>query len=216
MPGLANLIKFGVGILQRREGKKINPIDPEYQVSNYAKDSLSLAKNLYSGRMAGASEYEKNIQSETANAIDASQRGATDSSQLLSAVAAAQGQGNQQFANLQSAESQSKVQRYGLVNAANDTLIGEEGKVFQDKLRKYNRDLDTKNMFLSSGLNNIFGAVSSAEEQAMKIAMSLINPAAALGGSGGGGGQGSSGIQSFMKQTPSIYRNPINGQIEPN
>jgi len=117
MPGLIGGIlgavgeaaKIYTGIHQNHLANQINPQYTPYQTSPYAQKQLGLAEQLYSGRMFGAPELEKNILSTQAATLNNIGKNATDSSQALALGQLSQGQTNQAFNQLQTQEAQNKA-----------------------------------------------------------------------------------------------------------
>lgn len=134
-------------------------IDPNAQAQ------LALATNLYQGRMAGAANEEGQIMQNQANATDAVERNSTDASQVLATIAGLQGGTNESFADLAAKEAADRQTRAGAVYNAQNTMIGEGDKVWQDKLRKLQqkigvRSVQTQNTF--NALQGIGGSLSMA------------------------------------------------------
>lgn len=154
---LSGLITSGK---QKRLARKIKLNDPTYEESKYAKNNLALAQQLYNARMAGAAQQEQNILSGQSNAISAVQRNASSGTDALAAAAGIQGQTNQSFADLGLAEAQDKLQRYALVNQANQQMVAEGDKVYGDKLRKYQEALQAKNALQGAALQNFHNSIA--------------------------------------------------------
>lgn len=107
----------------------------QYQTNPYAEQGLALAQNLYNGRSAGAVNAEQNILTNQANTMAGVERNATDASQALAVGAAVDGQSNNAFANLAQQESMDRMQKAGMVTQAQQGMINEGDKVWQDKMR---------------------------------------------------------------------------------
>ena len=142
---------------QEKLANAINPQDVTYQTNPYAKQSLGSVQNLMNGRMVGAGSAERNIAASQANQLANVSRNATDASTALALGAAAQGQANDAYENLQAKEGQ---QKYGLLDnlqAAYKTMIGEGDKVYQDQLRKYQNDVQAKGALRNAAWQNYAG-----------------------------------------------------------
>jgi len=111
--------------------------NPVYKENPMARQRLGLAQSLLNARMPGAAAAERNIYGTQANRLSQLQRGATDSSQLLAMGAQAQGQTNQAFGDLGIAEAQDYQRRYGNLAGAQEGVIREGDKVFQDETRRF-------------------------------------------------------------------------------
>lgn len=112
-------------------------IDPKYKENPLAAQRLGLAQTLFNARMPGAASIERNIYANQANTTAKFQRGATDASQLLSGVAAIQGQTNDAFSDLGIEELRDYQRRFGNLTGAQEGLINEQDKVFQDRVRRF-------------------------------------------------------------------------------
>ena len=157
--GLGSVGKWLFGNKQRKEGKRINPVFNPYQASPYAKQQLGIAQQLFGGRMPGATALEQNIYQNQANTLGNVSRNATDSSQLLSLGAMAQGQTNNAFQNLAIQEAQNKQAMLQNLNQAYGTNIQEGDKVYNSMLQKFQMDTAQKNALMGGGAQNMFGAL---------------------------------------------------------
>jgi hypothetical protein len=176
------IAKFITGIKQSKAAKKINPVWQQYTASPFAKQQLSLAQQMFGGRMAGAPQFEKNIFTNQANFLDTIRRGATDSSQALSLGAAAQGQTNQALSDLQTAEQQNKYSMMDNLNRAYGTMIGEGQREYGSLHDKFLMDVQRKDALAQSGASNKVGALSDMTSLGIKIAGLLMGNPAALSG----------------------------------
>lgn len=181
--GLAGAVWKGIQAAKQNSlANGINPNDPTYEVSQYAKNNLGLAQSMYNGRMAGATDAERNIQANQATTLGSINRNATSSSQALALAGAAQGQTNQALSGLQSAEAQNKYNLAGQVANANRDLVNENDKVYQDQLRKYQQDVQAKSALRQAAANNLSGLFGDLTSGAML--------ASSMGGIGGVGNMG--------------------------
>lgn len=125
----------------RRSLKYLGGQDPKYTESTYAKSQLGLAQSLYGGRMAGATEMERNIQTNQANTVANVNRNATDSSQALALAAGAQGQANDAYGQLGLMENRDKQQRYQNLVAAQQGMTQEHQLSADDEVRRWQDQL---------------------------------------------------------------------------
>ena len=176
--------KFIFGAKQRKEGKRINPIFNQYQTSPYAKQQLGIAQQMFGGRMPGAQQLERNIYANQANALGGLSRNATDSSQLLSLGAQAQGQSNDAFQNLGIAEAQNKQAMLQNLNQAYGGMINEGDKSYQSMLQKFQMDTQQKNALMGGGATNMTGGLGDLASLGI-----MGGQMGWFGGNGGGGGQ---------------------------
>ena len=191
---------------QKKQAARINPVNTEYNESGYIKELYGSGKNLYQGRMAGASQAEQNILSNQSNVVSNAQRNATDASQLLSIAGATQGQADQSFANLATAEAQDKQRRFGIYSNVSQLMAEEGNKVYQDKLRRYYDDLNYKRGLEGASMQNLANAWGGLDN-AIGSAVSMFTPGGILAGGGGGGNQ-------FVARPTNNYtRNPVTDRI---
>jgi hypothetical protein len=179
--------------------KAINPVDPTYTPSQYAKDRLSLAQNLLNARMPGASNMQANIQSNQATQTNNITKTATSSAEALTSDANAQGQTNQAVANLGTQEQQDYYNREGNLQNAQQGMVAEGDKVYQDQLRDYQEKMNLKNAYMGAAMQDKSAAWSSLSSTGMGAA----SMASAFNNMGTGG---SSSMSSF--QAPAATYNP--------
>jgi hypothetical protein len=132
--GIGNI--FG----NRKANRKLDELmrsNPQYQANPLARQQMGLAQTLLNARMPGAAAAERNIYQNQANMLGQVNRNATDASQALALAAAGQGQSNQAFGNLATQEAQDYQRRYGNLAQAQQGVINEDDKVFQDKVRQF-------------------------------------------------------------------------------
>lgn len=132
--GIANM--FG----NRKANRRLDALmksNPQYQANPLARQQMGLAQTLLNARMPGAASAERNIYQTQANNMANVNRNATDASQALALGAASQGQSNQAFGNLATQEAQDYQRRYGNLASAQQGVINEDDKVFQDKVRQF-------------------------------------------------------------------------------
>ena len=200
--GINMIGKFISGAKQTKESKSINPIWQQYQQNPFARKQLETAQNSYLGRSAGAPQLERNIFSTQASRLGGLQRNATDSSQLLSLGAQAQGQTNDALENLQVRELQNKQMMLQNLNQAYGVNIQEGDKEYQSMLQKYGMDVNRKDQLRSSGAQNKYGAVSDLASMGFSMAS---------GGMFGGGNNGGTQQQSqFVPQQGGGVANRLN------
>lgn len=190
--------------------------DPAYKANPIAGQRLGLAQTLLNGRMPGATAMERNIYGNQANQLANVNRNATDSSQALALGASAQGQTNQAFQNLATQEQQDYYNRLQNYTGAQQGMIQEGDKVYQDQVRKYG-DLsaitgakiqNTSNAWKS--LSNLgFGGASVANQ------MQLTNQNSNMGAFTPQQYNGFMGMQP-VSQGGSYGQGYMPGQIDPN
>lgn len=160
---LGNLFNLFSGKKQNKQNTAdINNLGV-YQQNPLAGQQLALANNLFNGRMAGAAYQQGNIYQNQANATESVQNNATDASQALAILAGLQGQSNASFADLAAKEAADKINRAGLVMNAQNTVINEGDKEWNDKLRQLQqkigvRAVNTQNN--SNAVNGMLGGIA--------------------------------------------------------
>lgn len=138
--GLGGLGAIGGIINGFTSGSKLNNLikqDPTYTANPIAAQRLGLATSLLNARMPGATAMERNIYGNQANQLANVNRNATDSSQALALGSAAQGQTNQAFQNLSVQEQGDYYNRLQNLTGAQQGVIQEGDKVYQDQVRRY-------------------------------------------------------------------------------
>lgn len=138
--GVGGLGAIGGIVNMFTSGGRLNKLlqsDPTYQANPIASQRMGLATTLLNARMPGASAMERNIYGNQANQMANVNRNATDSSQALAMGAAAQGQTNQAFQNLGVQEQQDYYNRLQNLSGAQQGMISEGDKVYQDQVRRF-------------------------------------------------------------------------------
>lgn len=180
--GLGTAIGAGVGILggigglfaARKSNKTLDKLagqNPQYAANPIAAERLAFAKSLLNARMPGASQMERNIFTAQANQMGNINANATDSSQALALGASALGQTNQALQGLQLNEAQDYQRRYGNVLGAQEGMINEGDKVYQDKIRNF-QDLVSIRGAQAANRSNAWNSISQGGFAAMNFGLS--------------------------------------------
>lgn len=158
-------------IKQANAAKKIKPDYEPYTPSEYPKEQLAIAKQLFNGRMPAAQAMEQNILASQGNFLGAVNRNATDSSQALSLAGLSQGATNQAFENLGIDEAKSKYDYLNNLNAAYSAMTKEGDKEYESMFEKYQSDVNAKMALrgaaaqnLQTGLNSLAGSAFIANQ----------------------------------------------------
>lgn len=159
---------------QRRLARGINPINATYTENPFIKSLYGEGRNLYQGRMAGATQAEQNLLTGFANFGAGVDRSATSGSQAIAAKAAGLGQTEQGFTDLATQEAIDKQRRFGIYSNVSQLMAQEGEKVFQDKLRKYYDDLNYKRALEGSALQNQANFFSGLDDTAMAVASAFV------------------------------------------
>lgn len=190
---IGGIFKGSQGRKQQRMADAIHPVDANYETSPYAQNQLSTVQQMMNGRMAGAGAEEQNIQGNFANAMSGVNRNATNGAQSLAMLAGLQGNTNRAFSDLQTKENMNKQSLLGQLAYANQGMTAEGDKVYGDKLRKFNNDMNAKNALQSAAWQNK-GAFWNGLSNAL-VGVGNMAEQGAFNKNGGGNG-GSMGGQS--------------------
>lgn len=124
----------------RKANKRLEQLigqNPRYQSNPLASQRLALAQQLLNARQPGAASAERNIYGSQANAMSNINKNATDAAQALALSSGVQGQTNQAFGDLAQQEAQGYQQRYQNLSGAQQGMIEEGDKVYQDQVRRF-------------------------------------------------------------------------------
>ena len=160
---------------QAEEANAINPVDVSYTTSPYAQQQLSLAQNAMNARMPGSAQAEANAYRNQSNSFMNLSRAAGSPQALMQAAGALQGATNNSLNQLAVQEAQYKNQMMGNLNNALSNMTNERDKVYQDNLRKYNRDFNLKQGLLNSAEQNAANASQSINGAVSSIANTVLN-----------------------------------------
>ncbi len=218
--GLGLIGGIGKMIGRGKANKKLNTLqtqDPTYKANPLAGDRLSLANTLLNARMPGAARAERNIYASGGNARGQVQRNATDSSQALALGASIQGQEGNQFGQLADQEAQDYQRRYSNQVGAQQGMINEGDKVFQDEQRRWGDKMQIQGA-INENKQNSWGDLAN-----MGFGLASFGMAGGMDGMGGmfgGGNKGMAGQQrtGFAPQNSVSWGNPTpqsSGGINP-
>lgn len=211
--GLVGGIVGGVGGLfgNRKSNRRLEDLikqNPTYKQNPVAGQRLALAQQLLNARMPGAASLERNIFSNQANALGQINRNATDASQALALASASQGQTNQAFNQLGIQESQDYYNRLQNLTGAQQGMIEEGDKVYQDQVRKF-QDLAAIRGAQNQNRQNTWQGISN-------LGFGLANFGMAGGDNGLGGLFGGGGNGGVSNLSPSTYQVPMASYGSPN
>lgn len=171
--GIAGSVgKIIEGIDQKNKANSIHPVWEQYKKSPYADQQLATEQQAYNGRMAGATDEERNIAASQSNFANSAQRNATSSSQALAMAAAGQGQADASYNNLQTKELQNKYNLLSHLENAYATEIREGDKEYNSMDEKYKMDVGQKQALDSAGTTNLFGGISGIGTGLLGVAYS--------------------------------------------
>jgi hypothetical protein len=118
--------------------------DPSYSINPLAQQRLGLAQTLLNARMPGSQARENRIFGNQASNQYNVGRTATDASQALLMNATGQGQTNQAFGDLGMDEANYFQQNLNNLTGAQEGMIQEGNKVYEDNVRKYGNTMQIK------------------------------------------------------------------------
>ncbi len=138
--GMGLIGSVGKALGRNKANKQLNKLlaeNPEYKSNPLATQRLDYARQLLNARMPGSVYAERNILGNQANKIANISKNATDASQLLSLAGSIGNQTDDAFANLNNMENEDYYNRLGVMNQAQEGVIREGDKVFQDQTRRF-------------------------------------------------------------------------------
>lgn len=194
MDPLSSAIGLGVGLIgtvggmfasgkRNRQLSELEHADPMYQANPLAAQRLGYARQLLNARSPGAAAAERNIYSNQANTSAAVTRSATDSSQALAMASGLAGQTNQAFEQLGQQENQDYMGRLNYLGQAEQGQIGEQDKVYQDQIRRYQDKASIRGAQAANTANN-WQSLSN-----LGFGVMNANLGGMVGGLGGGSNQ---------------------------
>lgn len=127
-----------------RELEKLLGQDPSYSINPLAQQRLGLAQTLLNARMPGSQARENRIFGNQASNQYNVGRTATDASQALLMNATGQGQTNQAFGDLGMDEANYFQQNLNNLTGAQEGMIQEGNKVYEDNVRRYGNKMQIK------------------------------------------------------------------------
>jgi hypothetical protein len=168
-PAIASSV-FGAvkGIQSLNQAKKIKPEYYEYgdprlvgKESTYARQMLGQAQMQLNARNPFAAAQQRGILGSQANAMAGAQRAVTDPSQALAMTAALQANTDQAMFGQAAQEQQAYQQRMGNLMGAQQVMISEGDKLYQDRMRKFNMDQERKDALQQAGTQSLINAGNS-------------------------------------------------------
>lgn len=157
-----SVAKLGYGVYQNILANKINPQRTDYTGSQSVKDQLATVKQMYGSRGAGFASAQDKIAQAQANTLASGSRNATDSASLLALAQGSQNQSDNALVDLGVRESQAKVGLLDNLQAAYDKMTQDDRLIHQDKLAKYNEDVQAKAALRGAAMQNMFGGIGDA------------------------------------------------------
>jgi hypothetical protein len=166
MPVTIGLVAAGIGSVGKAIGRsqankqmrKLLAEQPKYKENPLAGQQYALAQNMFNAQMPGTQQYLSGIERTRASEIAAAERGGGNT---LLAAAAAGGQANEAGQALAGQQAAYKQSAYGNVAAANQGLIGEQDKVYNDQLRQYQNRAQIEGA-INENRQNTWGDIANA------------------------------------------------------
>lgn len=148
-----------LGLGQLVGGSLMKPQRPTYQIPDEIKNMLALRQMNLQGRMAGASQAQRNILQSQGSTIGAYQGTLRNPNAILAGVSASQGQTNRAFTDLASMEAQDYQRRLAGLEGAQRTMANYRDQAFQiNEMQPYQDESRTKAALIGAGLRNVAGA----------------------------------------------------------
>lgn len=147
--GLGMGLIGGIGKLfssgrSNREMEQLMKQNPVYKANPMAAQRLGLAQTLLNGRSPGAATVENNIFRSQANTTSNINRVATDSGTALALATEGQGKTNDALEKLGLMEKEDYQRKYNNMEQAQEGVIREDDKVFQDGVRRFQDKVQLK------------------------------------------------------------------------
>lgn len=130
-----------------------------YEESPYAKEEFNLARQLFNGRMAGASAEERNIANSNASFTNNVNRNATSSGQALALSGAGVDLANNAYNNLAIKEASNRYNLLDNLNRGYQQMINEGDKVYNSEQQKAMYDANNVQGLRNAAWQNIFNGV---------------------------------------------------------
>ena len=171
--GIAAGVSAGTGIIKLFHGAHQNKLanqvkipEASYETSPYAQNILAEATRLKNSQMPGMNSAVNNIYGNQANSMGSVERNATSGAQALAMTAAIQGNTNQAFQGLSNQQNQyAQNQEQNYVNA-NQGMINEGDKVYQDRVRQQQQAIAEKNALRGAATQNFGGGLNDLTNSA--------------------------------------------------
>lgn len=172
---VGGIFKIGQGMHQNHLANKINVPIADYTTSPYAVAMLGEANRLKNARMPGAVSAQQSILGNEANTQGEIERNATNGTAALKALLASQGGTENSLNSLAGQEG-----NYGLTmennwNNANEAMINEGDKVYQNQLEQQQLAMNEKNALRGAGMQNIGGGMNDMTNIAYMLALQKAN-----------------------------------------
>lgn len=166
---------------QHSLAKKINPQDTTYNESPYAKEMLGLARMRMNSQMPGTASMNRQVQQQAANTNATVQRGASSGNQVLQGAFAAQEMANDANTNLLGMQNQYDQQNMGNLEHAQQVMVNEGDKVYQDKVRRFMQDFQTKWALQNASWSNRAQGLNALDSNIASIAGSMLGGGIPIG-----------------------------------
>jgi len=162
MAGLA-VAQAGLGAYQAIKGSKKKADRPTKKVSQETKDIASTYGQLAQGGVPGAKQEIENIQKSRQNTLAQAGRYTSSGANMLAMIGQS---GAQESDAMQSAEIKRQQNKMSLINQymnAKKMLGAEKQDAWQyNQADKYEEDASAKSAMVEGGIQNMFGALSTA------------------------------------------------------
>ena len=163
--GVGSMLQIPLGFGQILAGSLMKPKRPEYQIPSEIRNMLALRQLNLRGRMAGATQAEKNIMQSQANAVGSYQRTQKNPNAILAGVSASQGMSNRAFTDLSTQEAVDYQRRLAGLENAQRTMGNYQDKEWQlNEYEPYQDKARTKAALIGAGLKNFFGGAAGVGE----------------------------------------------------
>ncbi len=158
--GLGGIFKMIKGAKQNKLADKVVIPDVNYSVSPFAQRQLAEAERLKNAQMPGMQQAQQGILGSQANVLGGASRNASSGAQLLSMLAASQGQADNATNQLAGQQGQFSMNMLNNYNQGLQGMTQEQDKLYQDEVRKQMLKIQEKNALRNAGTQNMGGGMN--------------------------------------------------------
>lgn len=152
-----------LGLGQLIAGSSLRPKRPEYEIPEAAQEEMAASRMQRFGRMPGINYAQQRVDQNAASSQYRLQKGATNSSQLLSGLAGIQLNSNIAARGLMEAEAGDQIRRDAIFRRSLGVMAGYQDKKWElNKFQPYQDKARTKAALIGGGLQNISGGIGQS------------------------------------------------------
>jgi len=160
---IPGVIQGALGLGQLIGGMGMKPKRPEYEIPEAQQEAMAAARMQQNARMPGINYANARVDQNAANSQYRLQKGATNSSQLLSGLAGIQMNSNIAARGLMGAEAGDQMRRDDIFRRSLGVMAGYQDKKWElNKMQPYQDAARTKAALIQGGLTNLAGGVNQS------------------------------------------------------